>query len=216
MKRRNFLAASTLSLGAIIQSRASSIGFSPTLPEQNFLNYVDRVGGVAQSIYLLDDQKLSNLFTACSSRLVDIGFRNTTNKFYLLSQSGVVMLPLFLEVAAIGVIDVGAVFFCRDQTGTWKNCATFSGFHFEAINQAVAGLVNIPGRVQLANLITPVLSNAKEFVPGCIETIGGKMVLTTRIGESTTTMDFQLIQGNTALLSSVFTAGNKVSESRLA
>ena len=216
MKRRNFLAASTLSLGAIIHSKASSVGFFNSIQEQNFFNYVDHAEGVSQSLFLLDDQPLLDLYSVTSKQWKDLGYHNTTNKFYYLGRSGVAMFPLFLEGGDAGTIDVSALFFEKNPAGIWKSAATFSGYHFDALNQALGNLSVKPERAELARLITPVLSKSREFVSGSIQTLGGRLELITRIGKDTTSLDFKLVQGNRLLLSSVFKASEKASVGRLA
>lgn len=192
MKRRNFLAASTLSLGAIIQSRAAILLDSSSAQDKNFTQYLDLVGAVSEHLVFLDDQKLLELYEFKSKTLRSLGYRSPNNKFYVVEHQNLTVFPLKLQSQEAGVIDISLLFFKKNVTGNWQYCTTFNGYHLAAISKVVDSLSVNPVRQQMADLILPVLQPAKYLRSGYVETIGGQMDLVVRVGISETVLDFKL------------------------
>jgi hypothetical protein len=205
MKRRNFLAASTLSLGAVIQSKASAFFASSSGQDENFLSYISQTSAIPQNLVFLDDQKLEAVYSERSRGFTSLGYRNLNGKFYLLDGGSLALFPLALKNRESGIIDISAVFVRKNLSGNWQYCTTFSSFHFAAIKQAVAELVSDKSRKELARLITPVLPSLKSFTAGRVETVGGKMDLIVNVDSERTTLDFKLIKGETPLIARSFT-----------
>ncbi|MCE7042407.1 hypothetical protein [Dyadobacter sp. CY312] len=208
MKRRNFLAASTLSLGVMIQSRAAVFLNSSSSQEQNFLSYISISGAIAQNLVFLDDQQLEAVYTEKSRSLISLGYRNLNRKFYLLDGNEMAMFPLVLKNRETGFLDISGLFFRKNLTGNWQHCTTFSGYHFDAIKQASGELAKTQSHQELASLIMPVFTSLKSYSPGRIATVGGKMDLLVKIGNEGTTLDFKLIKGETPLVAKIFTNRN--------
>jgi hypothetical protein len=202
------LATSTLTLGALLQSKAGVLMNSLSVQEMNFVSYIDISRAITQNVGFLDDEQLEVIYKAKTRSLTTLGYRNLTNEFYLLDGKQMALFPLVLKNRETGVVDICGLFFRKNIKGGWDYCTTFSGFHFDAIKRAVGELAMTQSQKELANLIIPTVSSPKYFVPGRITTVGGFMDLLVKIEDGYNTLDFKLSKGENHLITKVFTKKN--------
>jgi hypothetical protein len=199
MKRRNFLAASALTVGAFIQSSTPALSRPLSTHKQQLTDFLENIGAVPLFISFLNDPELLTIYQKKSKSLTDMGYRLHDAKLYFCDEDQVAIFPLALKNDSLGIMDLSTLFLRKNVTGKWQYCNTMSSFHFDAIAQVVSQFKTKPDQKSLTELFVPVLAKSENPIPGTILTAKGAMNLKVLIGDQKTTLEFSLEQNRKTL-----------------
>lgn len=210
------MAASALTVGALIQSNASSLGSPLSVHKQRLADYLNNIGAVPQLFSFLNDPELLDVYRAKSKSLTAVGYRQHDAKFYFCDQNQAAVFPLALKNTSEGIMDISALFFRKNTTGKWQYCSTLSSFHFDAIARTVSQFEIKPDQKVLTELFVPVIAKSKNSATGAITTAKGSMELKVLVGEQKTKLDFCFKQNQEVLFAENFISRHTLSCEKLA
>ncbi len=210
------MAASALTVGALIQSNAPSLGSPLSTHKQRLTDYLNNIGAIPQLFSFLNDPELLNVYQSKSKSLTDVGYRQHDAKFYFCDKNQTAAFPLSLKNTSAGIIDISALFFRKNAAGKWQYCSSLSSFHFDAIARAVSEFEIKPDQKVLTELFVPVITKSEHAADGIITTAKGTMKLKVLVQEQKTTLEFSLKQNKEILFAENFISRHTLSCDSLA
>lgn len=207
MERRYFLSMSAI--GAIsaghIFKFATTAGLNPSTPQ---LEDFRKLIGARRCHFLALEKALDQAGTAASQSYIELGYRPVGVSPYWLAGSLTALLPLQLTHQSEGVLDTQVLVFARSSTGNWHSCGALSGFHLEAIAEALPELQERQSdAAKLRKLILPQPAKGIPFVNGWAHsTESGNFGISVQVTAGNTTVEAAIVETGKTIWQKVFSS----------
>ncbi len=203
MERRYFLSISVvgaMSAGHLLKTAANI--------HSSQLEYFRKSIGARRCHFLAVEKALDDAGTAAAQSYVAMGYRPVGVSPFWLAGSHTALLPLQLAHQTEGVLDTQVLVFSRTSDGVWHPSGTLSGFHLEAVAEALPELhTSSLDADQLRKLILPQQGKGISYVNGWAHpTESGSFGLSVRITAGKTTVEAVIAQAGKTIWHKAFSS----------
>lgn len=164
--------------------------------------------GARRCHFLAVEKALDETGTTAAQSYVALGYRPVGVSPFWLAGSQTALLPLQLVHQTEGVLDTQVLVFSRSSGGVWRQGGVLSGFHLEAVAEALPELqASSLDADQLRKLILPHPGEGKAFATGWAHpTESGHFGLSVKISAGTTTVEAVIAQAGKTIWQKAFSS----------
>lgn len=198
-------AIGAISAGHLLRTAAN---FKLTSSLENFRKSI----GARLCHFLAVEKALEQAGTAAAQSYVTLGYRPVSVSSFWLAGAHTALLPLQLTHQTEGVLDTQVLVLSRTSSGDWRPCGALSGFHLEAVAEAMPELqAHSFDTDELRKLILPKDVQGKPFEKGWAHaTELGNFGISIQINAGQTTVEAAVTRAGKAIWHKIFSSSHSL------